>query len=46
MTPSPVTITLTLVMVAVLLAAGCSDGKYVQEQDIELIKINPDGMVA
>jgi len=32
-----------LVMVALLLAARCSNEKYVQEQDIEIVKINADG---
>jgi hypothetical protein len=36
-------IVMTMVMLAVILVAGCSDGKYVQEQDIRIVKINPDG---
>ncbi|HSA38456.1 MAG TPA: hypothetical protein P5013_06170 [Methanoregula sp.] len=41
-----ITVALAIVMVAVLLAAGCNQGKYAQEQDIEIVKIGSNGTVS
>jgi hypothetical protein len=43
--PLQIAVALVIVLAAVLLVAGCSERKSVQEQDIEIVDVNSDGIV-
>ena len=40
------TVIIFILLIGILLAAGCSQGKYAQEQDIEIVKISSNGTVS
>ncbi|RPI40336.1 MAG: hypothetical protein EHM53_02430 [Methanoregulaceae archaeon] len=40
------TVIIFILLIGILLVAGCSQGKYAQEQDIEIVKISSNGTVS